>query len=234
MNDNYVRASGKPVVASMSSVAASGGYWVSMSADRIMATPNTITGSIGVFGMFASFERSLSTLGISTDGVATTPWAGQLRSDRTMSDEAKTVFQAMIDRNYADFVSHVANGRGMTAEVVDSIAQGRIWTGSDALANGLVDELGELEDAIAAAAELAGLDAESSGEKFFEINLDPAQEMLLDLMRGSRDLGLDVARYAQPESSVHRLAGIVDDVLKPFTRFNDPTGAYSHCFCMFE
>jgi len=229
-----LRASGKPVVASMSSVAASGGYWVSMSADRIMATPNTITGSIGVFGMFASFERSLSTLGISTDGVATTPWAGQLRSDRTMSDEAKTVFQAMIDRNYADFVSHVANGRGMTAEVVDSIAQGRIWTGSDALANGLVDELGELEDAIAVAAELAGLDAESSGEKFFEINLDPAQEMLLDLMRGSRALGLDVARYAQPESSVHRLVGIVDDVLKPFTRFNDPTGAYSHCFCVFE
>ncbi|MFQ5610378.1 MAG: signal peptide peptidase SppA, partial [Woeseiaceae bacterium] len=143
-----LREAGKPVVASMSSVAASGGYWVSMSADMIVATPYTITGSIGVFGMFGTFERSLGVLGISTDGVATTAWAGELRPDRTMSEEGKAVFQAMIDRNYADFVGYVADGREMSPDVVDSIAQGRIWTGNDALSNGLVDELGELDDAV--------------------------------------------------------------------------------------
>ncbi len=229
-----LREAGKPVVASMSSVAASGGYWVSMSADRIMATPYTITGSIGVFGMFATFERSLGALGISTDGIATTPWAGQLRPDRTMSEEGKAIFQAMIDRNYADFVGHVAAGRGMAEDVADSIAQGRIWTGADALANGLVDELGELEDAIAAAAALAELDVDGAGRKYFERKLDPAEQMLLDLMRDAKAWGLDLTRYAKPEPAVERLAGIAADVLSPLTRFNDPNGIYSHCFCVFE
>ncbi len=229
-----LREAGKPVVASMSSVAASGGYWVSMSADRIMATPYTITGSIGVFGMFATFERSLGALGISTDGIATTPWAGQLRPDRTMSEAGKAIFQAMIDRNYADFVGHVAAGRDMAEDVADSIAQGRIWTGADALANGLVDELGELEDAIAAAAALAELDADAAGRKYFEKKLDPAEQMLLDLMRDAKGWGFDLTRFARPEPALERLAGIAADVLSPLTRFNDPNGIYSHCFCVFE
>jgi protease-4 len=229
-----LKAAGKPVVASMSSVAASGGYWVSMSADRIIASPSTITGSIGVFGMFATFERSLGALGISTDGVATTPWAGQLRPDRTMSEEGKAVFQAMIDRNYQDFVSHVAAGREMDVDVVDSIAQGRIWTGTDALANGLVDELGEFDDAIAAAAGLANLDADSSGRKYFEQKLDPAEQMLLDMLRDTRDRGLDLTRFVPPANPVDRLAVLVDDLLSPLLRFNDPNGIYSHCFCEFE
>jgi len=229
-----LKAAGKPVVASMSSVAASGGYWVSMSADRIMATPYTITGSIGVFGMFGTYERSLGVLGISTDGVATTPWAGALRPDRTMSEETKAIFQAMIDRDYEDFVGHVANGRGMSADVVDSIAQGRIWTGNDALANGLVDELGELDDAIAAAAELAGLDTDSSGLKYFEKELDPAEQMMLDMMGGVHSWGIDLTRFAQPNPTLDHLSGIVEDVIAPLTRFNDPYGIYSHCFCVFE
>jgi len=229
-----LRASGKPVVVSMSSVAASGGYWVSMSADRIFATPYTITGSIGVFGMFATFERSLGALGISTDGVATTPWAGQLRPDRTMSEEGKAIFQAMIDRNYQDFVSHVAAGRELEEDVVDGIAQGRIWTGTDALANGLVDELGELEDAIAAAVRLADMDVEKSGRKYFEKKLDPAEQMLLDMLRDTSDRGIDLARFIQPTSPVDRLAMLADDLLSPLLRFNDPNGVYSHCFCEFE
>lgn len=229
-----LREAGKPVVASMSSIAASGGYWVSMSADRIYATPYTITGSIGVFGMFASFERSLGALGISTDGTATTPWAGQLRPDRTMSDEGKAIFQAMIDRNYQDFVSHVADGRGMSEDVVDSIAQGRIWTGNDALANGLVDELGELEQAIAAAGDLAGLDAGTAGLKYYEKQLDPAEQMMLDMMEGAAAWGIDVGRFARPSSAVERLSGVLEDALSPLTRFNDPNGVYSHCFCAFD
>ena len=229
-----LKAAGKPVVASMSSVAASGGYWVSMSADRIIATPYTITGSIGVYGMFGTYERSLGVLGISTDGVATTPWAGALRPDRTLSDETKAIFQATIDRNYEDFVGHVANGRGMSADVVDSIAQGRIWTGNDALANGLVDELGELDDAIAAAAELADLDIDTSGRKYFEKKLDPAEQMMLDMMGGAHSWGIDLTRFAQPRPALDHLAGIAEDVLAPLIRFNDPNGIYSHCFCVFE
>ncbi|MDG2376375.1 MAG: signal peptide peptidase SppA [Woeseiaceae bacterium] len=229
-----LREAGKPVVASMSSIAASGGYWVSMSADRIYATPYTITGSIGVFGMFASFERSLDALGISTDGIATTPWAGQLRPDRTMSEEGKAIFQAMIDRDYADFVSHVADSRGMSEDFVDSIAQGRIWTGNDALANGLVDELGELEQAIAAAGELAGLDAGAAGLKYFERKLDPVEKMMLDMLGGAQAWGIDITRFARPSSAVERLAGVVEEVLSPLTRFNDPKGVYSHCFCAFD
>ncbi|MBT8098476.1 MAG: S49 family peptidase, partial [Gammaproteobacteria bacterium] len=194
----------------------------------------TITGSIGVFGMFATYERSLGVLGITTDGVATTPWAGALRPDRTLSEETKAVFQTMIDRDYEDFIGHVASSRGMSAEVVDSIAQGRIWTGNDALANGLIDALGELGDAIDAAAELADLDTESSGLKYFEKELDPAEQMMLDMMGGAYSWGIDLTRFAQPKPALDQLAGIVEEVLTPLTRFNDPNGIYSHCFCDFE
>lgn len=229
-----LKEAGKPVVASMSSVAASGGYWVSMSADRVLATPYTITGSIGVFGMYGTYERSLGALGISTDGVATTPWAGQLRPDRTMSEEGKAVFQAMIDRDYDDFVGHVADGRGMSPDVVDSIAQGRIWTGNDALSNGLVDELGELDDAIAVAASLADLDTDSSGLKFFEKKLDPTEQMMLNMMDNLGAWSVPLVRIRRPEPAVDRLASMVEDVLSPLMRFNDPNGIYSHCFCGFE
>ncbi len=157
-----------------------------------------------------------------------------MRPDRTMSEAGKAIFQAMIDRNYADFVGHVAAGRDMAEDVADSIAQGRIWTGADALANGLVDELGELEDAIAAAAALAELDADAAGRKYFEKKLDPAEQMLLDLMRDAKGWGFDLTRFARPEPALERLAGIAADVLSPLTRFNDPNGIYSHCFCVFE
>ena len=229
-----LRDAGKPVVASMSSTAASGGYWVSMSADRIVATPYTITGSIGVYGMMTTFERSLNYLGISTDGIATTPWAGMLRADRTLSDEGRAIFQASIDRDYRDFVSYVADGRGMDVSEADALAQGRIWTGDDALENGLVDELGELDDAVAVAVELAELDGDSTGRKFFEKTVDPAKQMLLDLMRQADSWGLDIAGIARPDSSIERLAGMMEDAISPLVRFNDPNATYSHCFCVFE
>ena len=229
-----LRNAGKPVVVSMSSSAASGGYWISMSADRIFATPYTITGSIGIFGMFPTFQRSLDAIGIHTDGVGTTPWAGQLRPDREMSEEARTIFQLSINEGYDDFISGVAENREMNKEVVDSIAQGRIWTGSDALANGLVDEFGEIEDAVAAAAELAELDEGAYGEKTFERELDPGEQLLLDLMSGARDWGMDFSSVGSTRPSLDYVANVVEDALSPLTRFNDPRGLYSHCFCVFE
>jgi protease-4 len=229
-----IRAAGKPVVVSMSSVAASGGYWVSMSADRIYATPYTITGSIGIFGMFPTFQRSLDYLGISTDGFGTTPWAGQLRPDREMSEDVKTLFQLSIENGYDQFISGVSDGRGLEKEFVDSIAQGRIWTGTDALENGLVDELGSLEDAVAAAAELAELDADKYGYKYLEKQLDPGEQLLLDLMGGAKAWGFDPGRLSQPRPAIERVAAALEDALSPLTRFNDPKGIYAHCFCVFE
>lgn len=229
-----IKAEGKPVVVSMSSVAASGGYWVSMAADSIYASPYTITGSIGIFGMFPTFQRSLDTLGISTDGVGTTTWAGQLRPDREMSEDMKALFQLYINKGYDDFISGVAANRGMDKEVVDSIAQGRIWTGNDAYENGLIDGIGDLDDAIVAAAELASLGADEYGQKYFEQELSPGEQLALDLMAGAKNLGLDVAVFNRTPSTLDQLAGAVEESLSPLVRFNDPRGIYAHCFCDFK
>ena len=229
-----LQQAGKPVVASMSSVAASGGYWISMAADRIYATPYTITGSIGIFGMFPTFQRSLEYLGISTDGFGTTPIAGQARPDRAMSDEMRALFQQNIEKGYADFIGRVSSHRGMSVDEVDNIAQGRIWSGTDALDNGLVDDIGELDAAVAAAAELAGLAEGQYGTRSIEQKLSPGEQMMLDLMGGAGSLGFDVSGFFRKRSAVERVAAGIEDVVLPLTRFNDPRGIYAHCFCAFE
>ncbi len=229
-----LRASGKPVVASMSSVAASGGYWISMAADRIYASPYTITGSIGIYGMFPTFQRSLDAIGITTDGIGTTAWAGQLRPDRAMSDEMKTMFQLSINEGYDDFISRVSMHRDMPEEEVHGIAQGRIWSGSDALEIGLVDTLGNLDEAVAGAAELADLEAGSYGIKRFEKQLSPGEQLMIDMMSRSGGIGASIASLFRPRPSLERVADLIDGALAPLTRFNDPKGIYAHCFCEFQ
>jgi protease-4 len=226
-----LQASGKPVVASMSSVAASGGYWISMAADEIFASPATITGSIGIFGMFPTFQRTLDTLGISTDGVGTTKWAGELRPDRAMSDDAKALFQAVIDEGYRDFVSRVAHYRGMSEADVDAIAQGKVWTGETAVEIGLVDGLGDLDEAIAAAASLAGLESDGYGRRYFEKELSPTEQLALQFLGSARRTGLDIGDLFARHSSLEQLAARLAEVLTPLARFNDPNGVYAHCFC---
>ncbi len=226
-----LREAGKPVVASMGSVAASGGYWISVVADRVIASPSTITGSIGVFGMFPTFQRTLETVGIATDGVGTTPWSGELRPDRAMSDDAKRLFQLIIEDGYNHFVSGVAERRGLEMEYVDSIAQGQVWTGNDAFENGLVDQLGDFDDAIAAAAELAGLEEGVYGRKFIEKQLSPTEQMILDLLSVFRLAGIDVADIAPEPGPIKVFAGKLQTLLEQVTRFNDPRGVYTHCFC---
>jgi protease-4 len=152
------REAGKPVVASMGSVAASGGYWISMSADQIWASESTITGSIGIYAMIPTFERSLEKIGVRIDGVGTHPLAGAARIDRDLPPEASTAMQLLIDQGYRDFITKAAEGRGMEVDEIDRIARGRVWSGQDALDLGLVDHLGGLDQAIAAAAELAELE----------------------------------------------------------------------------
>ncbi|MCH7853418.1 MAG: signal peptide peptidase SppA [Proteobacteria bacterium] len=229
-----LRAAGKPVVASMSSVAASGGYWISMAADRIYARETTITGSIGIFGMFPTFQRTLDAIGITTDGVGSTPWSGQFRVDREMSDDAKQLIQTVINHGYDDFISKVAEHRNMDKKAVDTIAQGQVWTGRDALELGLIDGIGDLEFSIEMAAELAGLEAGEYGTRYIEKSLSPTEQFALDLMSSAKWIGIDLASIKMRSSSIERLAGILEDAATPLLRFNDPKGMYAYCFCTIE
>ena len=229
-----LKAAGKPVVVSMSSVAASGGYWISMAADRIFASKYTITGSIGIFGMFPTFQRSLDAVGITTDGVGSTFWAGELRADREMTDETRTMFQLIVNKGYDDFISKVAMHRGIDKPDVDTIAQGQIWTGNEAFEHGLIDEIGDMDAAIASAAELAELEQGQYGMKYFEKELSPGEQLALDLMGGAKWLGFNPESLATQRSSVERIASLLQDAVSPLLRLNDPKGVYAHCFCVFE
>jgi protease-4 len=224
-----LQAAGKPVVASMGSAAASGGYWISMDADRIYASPTTITGSIGIVGMFPTFQRSLATIGIGTDGVGTTPWSGQLRPDREMSEDARKLFQIVIDDGYQDFINGVARGRDLDVDYVDRIGQGQVWSGEEALANGLVDELGGLDSAIAGAASLAGL--EQYGQKLIEIEMSPTEQLILDMLTLFTRFGIDPAALTTPPSAFEQFANGLHALVAQVARFNDPMGKYAHCFC---
>jgi protease-4 len=152
-----LREAGKPVVASMGSLAASGGYYIAMDADRIVASPATLTGSIGVFAMFPTFERSLEKLGVHSDGVGTTALSGEFRAERSLGEAGRDILQQSIEYEYRQFIGRVAKARDSTPEQIDSVAQGRVWSGEDAARLGLVDQLGRLEDAVELAAELAEL-----------------------------------------------------------------------------
>ena len=229
-----LQAAGKPVVASMSSAAASGGYWIAVGADRIFASPATITGSIGIFGMLPTFQRSLETLGVGVDGVGSTIWAGEFRPDREMSEHAKQLFQLIIDDGYDDFISRVAEYRKMDKDEVDQIAQGRVWTGVDALHNGLIDELGSLNEAVQAAAELAGLSEGDYGTKWIEIELTPTEQLIVNLLGSARSVGLDPAVFGRSPGVLEQLAVRVERILAPMLRFDDPKGVYAHCLCRFE
>jgi len=222
---------GKPVVASMGSVAASGGYMIAMRADRVFASPSTITGSIGIFGMFPTYQRTLNTIGIATDGVGSTPWSGQLRPDRAMSEQAKQLFQLVIDDGYQDFISDVAESREMELDAVDAIGQGQVWTGMDALNNGLIDELGALDDAIRAAADLGGLGESGYGIKYIEQELSPSEQIIVDLLGAASTMGVDLSRWTKRTTLTDKIARDVAEKAGPLLRFNDPKGVYSHCLC---
>lgn len=158
---------GKPVVASMGTVAASGGYYIAMDADRILAAPTTITGSIGVYAIVPTFQRTLGKIGITSDGFGTTRLAGQAELDRPLGPDVRAILQSSVEHAYKTFVAHVARARNRRPEEIESLAQGRVWTGADARAAGIVDELGGVDEAIAEAAGLAGLE-EGYGVVWYE------------------------------------------------------------------
>lgn len=229
-----LRAAGKPVVASMSSVGASGGYWISMAADRIVATEATLTGSIGVFGMFPTFERSLEALGVHSDGVGTSSLAGALRPDRSMTEEAQRIVQAIVNEDYDEFISKVADHRGLSKEAVDRVAQGQVWTARDALGYGLIDSIGDFDSAVSIAAELGGIAEGDYNLRYLEPELSAAEMLALQFLGGAKALGVDLTDLLPKPTAVQRMAVMLENTLRPLTRFNDPRGVYAHCFCRFE
>ena len=152
-----LKKAGKPVVVSMGDLAASGGYWISMNADRIYADPSTITGSIGIFGLIPTAPRALDKIGVHTDGVGTTRMAGAFDLTRPLAPEVGQVIQSVIDKGYRDFTGRVAQARKRTVEQVDQVARGRVWSGAQARERGLVDDFGGLQAAVDDAARRAKL-----------------------------------------------------------------------------
>jgi len=182
------KAGARPVVVSMANVAASGGYWVSTPASRIFAEPSTITGSIGIFSIIPSFERALAEYGVKSDGVRTTALSGQPDLIAGLTPEVEAMLQANIEHNYGRFVGLVAKSRGKTAEQIDVVAQGRVWDGGTARQNGLVDQFGGLDDALAYAAKSARL-GEDWHAKFYGGEGDPYASLVERLGGGDEEEG---------------------------------------------
>ena len=175
-----LRDSGKTVVVSMGNVAASGGYWIAMGADEVWASPASITGSIGVYGILPTFAKPLGKLGINTDGVGTTPLAGKLRLDRPLEPDLRRIFQHAVERTYEDFIDLVAESRRMSSQDVLNVAAGRVWSGIQAKERGLVDQTGTLQDAIDAAARIAGLGGDYRAV-YDERELSPIEAFLIEI-----------------------------------------------------
>lgn len=220
-----LQAAGKPVVVSMSTYAASGGYWISAPADRIFASPSTITGSIGVFGMFMTFEDSLDYLGVNVDGVASTDIAG-MSVMRELDPRFGQILQRNVESAYNQFITMVAENRDMTPEEVDNIAQGRVWIGSQALELGLVDELGELDDAIASAAEIAELD---NYETFYVQRILSPQEMFWKEFFGQALVWGAKMQFADSNSQLLKMVKNLMTEVNSVTSMNDPKGVYIMC-----
>ena len=230
-----LKEAGKPVIASMGTYAASGGYWISAPADKIYASPATITGSIGIFGMVMTFEDSLSKLGIYTDGVGTTDIAG-FGVTRALTPGMASLYQASINRGYNDFLQLVADNRDMTLEQVDNVAQGRVWSGKKAKELGLVDELGNLDDAITAAAKLAELDEFDT--LLIEKEQSPSNKVIQELLGQSTQL----ISFFNNENTITSLASntlhngpfsqimsFLTKEIEQMNQFNDPQGRYLFC-----
>ena len=220
-----LQKAGKPVIASMSSVAASGGYWIAASADEIWASPSTITGSIGVFGMFFTIENSLAEIGVYNDGYHTTNLP-VFDITRGLDDAAKQMVQLTIEKFYRDFVGMVAESRDMTYDAVHQVAQGRVWTGAQAQKFGLVDKLGELDDAIRAAAEFA--DIVEYDVQVIEPELSVREQFMRDLF-GQASLILPSSLVEKNHSPIEMQLQRVWQEVKLVDKFNDPNGVYALC-----
>lgn len=223
------KAAGKPVIVSMGDVAASGGYWISMNGDQIFAEPTTITGSIGIFGLFMNFPKTLAKINVHTDGVGTTPLAGALDPRRALDPKVGDIIQSIIDKGYQSFITKVAAARKKKPEEIDAIARGRVWSGTQAKERGLVDQLGGLREATAAAAAAAKL-GDNYQVRYVEKSMSTWERFVVSL---SNDATAHIAQGLVPESMRTLLAQPdVQSQLKLLRSLDsNKVGVFAYCFC---
>jgi protease IV len=224
-----LKAAGKPFIVSMGDLAASGGYYIASSADEIWASPATITGSIGIYAVIPTFNRTLDKVGVKVDGVGTTPLAGSLRIDRPLSEPVKKFLQTTIERGYETFLARVSSGRKKSRDEVDAVAQGRVWSGEDAVGHGLVDHLGSFDDAVKAAAKRAKLTKYEVD--FMEPEMSWAQQLALEVKVSV------VTTFFQLDGRTKRLMNVAEQLdplareVERLSRFTVPNRLYAYCFC---
>jgi protease-4 len=227
------RAAGKPVVVSMGDVAASGGYWIAMDGDEIWAEPTTITGSIGIFGLVLTIPETLAKIGVHTDGIGTTPLAGTFDIRRPLSPELESILTSAIRHGYDEFIGRVAKARKQTPEAIDAIAQGRVWSGSQAKERGLVDRLGGIDDAIASAASRAKLGSHYS-VRYVEREPSAWERFLLSfgdssaMTKLARRVGFTLPSAWLDRGEMAEIGGILE------TLKGKRYAAFAHCFCDFR
>ena len=231
-----LKEAGKPVVVSMGDVAASGGYWISMNADRIYADPSTITGSIGIFGLFPTVDRGLAKLGVRTDGVSTTRYAGAFDVTRPLDPGVGQVVQAVIEKGYRDFTGKVSAARKKPVADIDAVARGRVWSGAQAKERGLVDVLGGLDAALADAAARAKLGKPDAWQaRYIEDSATPLSQWFggmlqsragLSLLQASGIGELVLARQLQAQAPLR----FIENALR--TPGNARVTPLAYCFCM--
>jgi protease-4 len=229
-----IKDAGKPVVVSMGDVAASGGYWISMNADEIWAQPNTITGSIGIFGLFVTIPQTLEKIGVHTDGIATTPIAGAFDIRRPFNPQLETIITSVIQKGYRDFIGRVAKARGKTPEQIDAIARGRVWSGSQAKERGLVDKLGGLQEAIAAAAARAEI-GDGYRVHYVERELNAWERFALNF--SNTEAAASIGRWSGlaslpthlvPKAELQQTLSMLQNL------GGNRYGVVAHCFCVLD
>ncbi len=232
-----LQAAGKPVVVSMGDLAASGGYWISMNADRIYADPSTISGSIGIFGMIPNITRTLDKIGVHTDGVGTTRFAGAFDISKPMDPAVGQLIQSVINKGYADFTGKVAQARKQPVEAIDKIARGRVWSGAQAKERGLVDELGGMKAAIADAASRAKLSKDKFRVRYIEKQATPFAQFMSGFA-GSRagawalgESGLGRVMLARTLPEVDTQLRFAEDAVQQAKAGGPPVKALAYCFC---
>lgn len=223
-----IKAAGKPVVASMGSLAASGGYWISASADEIWAAPTTITGSIGIFGYFTTFENTAAEVGVFVDGVGTTKLSPILATGLgPLPEDAADIIQQSVENGYDRFLDVVHTGRGLDKEYIDSVGQGRVWIGERAQELRLVDKMGDLDAAIASAAARANL------EKYDVVEMiekkTPFEQMIANLSSRAMAMTGEESPTARRGSALSKLIGEAEKQVEFLGQFNDPNAAYARC-----
>ena len=217
---------GKPVIVSMGAMAASGGYWISSTADYIIADTNTITGSIGIFAMFPTFENSIKKIGVNADGVSTTELAN-ISAFSPLAKPVQDIYQTEIEHGYDRFLEIVSKGRQLSKTQVDKLAQGQVWLGSDAFQNGLVDEIGSFNEAVNKAEQLVNQRQDTavqdfSVEWFTDDNVSLISTLLRDTKKGAQE---QLVKWLGLPAPIQKL----QKELNVLTKFNDPKGQYLYC-----